>query len=217
MPGTTAWGARLTPTTTTTTEGRPQGDHREGHQEPLEHPERQAPLGREDQGREDQGREVRLQTGNQEQEIRQPVMMTTRDRGDMDRRDNGEESLVGCSQCYSREQMSQYQTMGLMMAKRQQKQLPRMEMMMMATIRNNPRSLLEDRPEVHHQPPRQLVPSKLSPAPHLLLRYHRHPCGTRDSLMEDPVLPPDQKNTPSAPLESLRKHSKQKKQTMRSK
>ena len=112
--------------------------------------------------------------------------------------------------------MSQYQTMGLMMAKRQQKQLPRMEMMMTATIRNNPRSLLEDRPEVH-QPPHQLVLSELNPAPHLLPRNHRHPCGTRDSLMEDPVLPPDQKNTPSAPLESLRKHSKQKKQTMRSK
>ena len=86
MPGTTAWGARLTPTTTTTqTEGHPQGDHPEGRQEHLEHPERQAPL----------GREVRLQTGNQEQEIRQPVMMTTRDRGDMDRRDNGEEYSVG--------------------------------------------------------------------------------------------------------------------------
>ena len=93
MPGTTACGARLTPTTTTTTtEGRPQGGRPEGHQEHLEHPERQAPL-----GREDQGREVRLQTGNQEQEIRQPVMMTTRDRGHMDRRDNGEEYLVGCS------------------------------------------------------------------------------------------------------------------------
>ena len=87
------------------------------------------------------------------------------------------------------------------MTKRKQKpkQLLRMEMMMTATIRNNPRSLLEDRPEVH-QPPHQRVLSGLNPAPHLPLRQHRHPCGTRDSLMEDPVLPPDQKNTPLAPL-----------------
>ena len=69
--------------TTTTTEGRPQGDRPEGRQEHLEHPERQAPLGREvprqmgdqehreplgreDQGREDQGREVPRQMGDQE-------------------------------------------------------------------------------------------------------------------------------------------------------
>ena len=88
MPGTTAWGARLTPTTTTTTEGRPQGDRPEGHQEHLEHPERQTPL-----GREDQGREVRLQMGDQEH--REPLGRGDQEhRGDMHRCEGVEEYLV---------------------------------------------------------------------------------------------------------------------------
>ena len=73
------------------------------------------------------------------------------------------------------------------MAKRQQlQQQPRMEMVATATIRDNPRSLLEDlledRPEVDHDHHHQRVLSELSPAPHLLLRKHCHPSGTRDSL-----------------------------------
>ena len=69
-------------------------------------------------------------------------------------------------------------------------------MMATATIRDNCLLMKEDRPEVHHhQHHHQRVLSKLSPAPHLLLRQHRHPSGTRDSLMEDLDLPPDQNST----------------------
>ena len=99
------------------------------------------------------------------------------------------------------------------MPREQTSQYPTMTMMTPATIRDNPRSLLEDRPEVHHH---QRAPNKLSPIPHLLLRNHRHPSGTRDSLMEDLDLPPDQNSTSLAPLESKRKHRKQQKQTRRS-
>ena len=107
----------------TPTEPRPQGDHPEGRQEHLEHPEHQAPL-----GREDQGREVRLQTGNQEQEIRQPVM-TTRDRGDMDRC-RGEEYLVDYYRCrHGSSLLNRHKPKIRMMVNRQQQQqqqLPRM-------------------------------------------------------------------------------------------
>ena len=105
-----------------------------------------------------------------------------------------------------REQTSQCQTM--MMKKRKQKQ-QQMEMMTPAT---NRLLMKEGRPEVH-QHHHQLVLSELNPAPHLLPRNHRHPCGTRDSLMEDPVLPPDQKNTPLAPLGIQMKKKKRKKKT----
>ena len=92
-----------------------------------------------------------------------------------------------------------------------------MEMMATATIRDNPRSLLEDHPEVHHDHHHQRALSKLSPAPDIPVRNHRHPSETRDFLMEDLDLPPDQNSTSLAPLESKRKHRQQQKQTMRSK
>ena len=92
------------------------------------------------------------------------------------------------------------------MAKRQQQQQqPRMEMVATATIRDNCLLMKEDRPEVHHH---QRVLSELSPAPHLLLRKHCHPSGTRDSL-EDQVLPQDQNSTSSTPPESQRERRKQ--------
>ena len=99
------------------------------------------------------------------------------------------------------------------MAKRQQlQQQPRMEMVATATIRDNPRSLLEDlledRPEVDHDHHHQRVLSELSPAPHLLLRKHCHPSGARDFL-EDLGLPPDQNSTSSTPPESQRERRKQ--------
>ena len=96
------------------------------------------------------------------------------------------------------------------MPREQTSQYPTMTMMTPATIRDNPRSLLEDRPEVHHhQHHHQRAPSKLSPAPRLLLSKHRHPSGTRDSLMEDLGLPPDQNSTSFTPPESQRERRKQ--------
>ena len=82
-----------------------------------------------------------------------------------------------------------------------------------ATIRDNPRSLLEDlledRPEVDHDHHHQRVLSKLSPAPHLLLKKHCHPRGTRDFVMEDLGLPPEQNSTSFTPPESQRERRKQ--------
>ena len=103
------------------------------------------------------------------------------------------------------------------MPREQTSQYPTMTMMTPATMRDNPRSLLEDRPEVHHDHHHQRALSKVSPVPHLLLRNHRHPSGTRDSLMEELDLPPDQNNTSLAAPKSKRKHRQQQKQTRRSK
>ena len=88
-------------------------------------------------------------------------------------------------------------------------------MMATATIRDNCLLLKEDRLMTEDRPHQRAL-SKLNPAPHLLLREHCHPSGTRDSL-EDLDLPPDQNSTSLVPLESKRKHRQQQKQTMRSK
>ena len=75
------------------------------------------------------------------------------------------------------------------MANRQQQRL-RMEMMTTGAIRDKHHSLLAiTRLRI---PLRAL--SKLSPAPHLLLRKDCNPSGTRDFLMEDLDLPHDQNN-----------------------
>ena len=91
------------------------------------------------------------------------------------------------------------------MAKQQLQQQPRMEMVATATIRDNCLLMTEDRPEVHHH---QRVLSKLSPAPHLLLRKHCHPSGTRD-FVEDLGLPPEQNSTSFTPPGSQREQRKQ--------